>query len=190
MKIAESNKKRSKSAIIRVAELEREVANLALAVRVSQTLLKQFMEQLRPMQDDLTRFYAALNDVQYKNTALISSVPGVSRENVATLADQLKLADWQESSDKDDAVRDLVPADQVTSENDVIVITSTTPDEPEDRGIFRSKSVLKDIANQDIATGFLNQPVGSTLETTINGARHVVQLLAVRVQKPAAITAE
>lgn len=180
MKIVDSQKKRSKPTINRVAELEREVANLTMAVRVSQALLKQFMEQIRPMQEDLTRFYSALNDAQYKTSALLSSVPGVSREQIAALADQLKLADWQQSSDKDDQARGLVPVDAVSSEDDVVIIASTTPDEPEDKGIFRSKSPLKDIANQDIVNGFLNKAVGETVETTINGSRHVVELLGVR----------
>jgi hypothetical protein len=181
MKIADSNKKRSKPAAARVTELEREVANLTMAVRVSQALLKQFMEQIRPMQEDLTRFYAALNDTQYKTNALLDSVPGASRAQIAALADKFKLADWQESSDKDDQARGLVPADIVFSDEDTVIITSTTPDEAEDKGIFRSKSLLKDIANQDIVAGFLNKPVGTTLETSINGSRHVVELLGVRI---------
>lgn len=182
MKMANSQKKNNKPNAARLAELEREVANLTMAVRVSQALVKQLIDQTRLAKEDLTRFYSALNDVQYKTGALLSSVPGVSREQIAALADQLKLADWQESSDKDDATNALVSADFVSSENDIVIITSTTPDEAEDKGIFRSKSLLKDIANQDIVNGLLNKPVGTTLETTINGSRHVVELLGVRVQ--------
>jgi hypothetical protein len=180
MKMVDSSKKRSKTATARVADLEREVANLTMAVRVSQALIKQLVEQIKPMQEDLTRFYSALNDVQYKTSALLSSVPGVSRQQIASVADQLKLIDWQQSSDKDDEVRGLVEADSVSSDEDVVIIASTTPDEEEDKGIFRSKSPLKEISNADIAKGFLNKSVGATVETTINGSRHVVELLGVR----------
>lgn len=180
MKIVDSQNKRSKPTVNRVAELEREVANLTMAVRVSQALIKQLMDQLRPVQDDMTRFYSALNDTQYKTSALLASIPGVSKGQVASLADQLKLADWQTSSDKDDVARGLIAADVVSSPEDTVIITSTTPNEAEDKGIFRSKSLLKDIANQDIANGFLNKPIGTKLETTINGSLHVVELLAVR----------
>lgn len=180
MKIVDSQKKRSKPTVNRVAELERELANLTMAVRVSQALIKQFMEQLRPIQDDMTRFYSVLNDTQYRTNALLTSIPGVSKEQIASLADQLKLVDWQASSDKDDAVRGLVPADVASSPEDTVIITSTTPNESEDKGIFRSKSPLKDITNQDIVNGFLNKPIGTKVETTINGSLHVVELLAVR----------
>lgn len=180
MKIVDSQKKRSKLTTNRVAELERELSTLTMAVRISQALIKQLTEQLRPIQDDMTRFYSALNDTQYKTAALLASVPGVSKEQIASLADQLKLTDWQASSDRDDAVRGLVPADVASSPEDTVIITSTTPNESEDKGIFRSKSLLKDIANQDIANGFLNQPIGTKLETSINGSLHVVELLAVR----------
>lgn len=185
MKMVDSSKKRSKTATARVADLEREVANLTMAVRVSQALIKQLVEQIKPMQEDLTRFYSALNDVQYKTSALLSSVPGVSRQQIASVADQLKLIDWQQSSDKDDELRGLVPADSVTSDEDVVIIASTTPDEEEDRGIFRSKSPLKEISNEDIAKGFLNKSVGATVETNINGSRHVVELIGVRTTQKA-----
>lgn len=181
MKIVESNKKRSKPTVDRVAELERELANQTMAIRVSQALLKQLMEQLRPMQDDLTRFYGALNDLQYKTTALVNSTPGLDRAKLAADADLLKLTDWQQTSDKDDVARGLAPAQATSADTDVVIITSTTPDEAEDKGIFRSKTALRDIANRDIADGLLNKPVGTTVETTLNGCRHVVELVGVRV---------
>lgn len=188
MKMAENKKTRSKPTVDRVAELEREVANQTMAIRVSQALLKQFMEQMRPMQDDLTRFYSALNDLQYKTSALINATPGVDRAQLAAQADALKLADWQQTSDRDDATRNLVEASSVTADTDVVIIASTTPDEVEDRGIFRSKTALNEIADKNIVEGFLGKSVGSTVETTINDTRHVVQLLGVRV--PAAPAAE
>ena len=184
MKIVDSAKKRSKPTSNRVAELEREVANLNMAVRVSQALLKQFMDQIRPMQEDLTRFYAILGDVQYKNIAIADLIPGFSKIELAKRADELKLIDWEESSRKDDDARGLVSAESVSSDEDVVIISSTTPDEPEDKGIFRSKTPLRDIANQDIVSGFLNASIGAVIETNINGSRHLVQLLGVRVKKP------
>lgn len=184
MKLVESQKKRSKPMIDRVALLEQEVANLSMAIRVSQALLKQFMDQIRPMQEDLTRFYNALNDVQYKTNAMIKLSTGASQDEIAAEADAAKLADWQKSSAKDDETRGLVPASTVSSHDDIVIITSTTPDEEEDRGIFRSKTALKDIANQDIVNGLINQPVGTKIETTINDSRHVVELLEVRVAAP------
>lgn len=190
MKLVEPHNKRSKPTVDRVAELEREVANQTMAIRISQALLKQFMDQLRPMQDDLTRFYSALNDLQYKTTALINSVPGVDRTKLAADADALKLADWQTSSDRDDETKGLIATDTVASDEDVVILTSTTPDEPEDKGIFRTKAPLKDISNQDICQGFLGKTIGATLETTINGSRHVVELLGVRVPAPKAETSD
>lgn len=188
MKIVDSQKKRSKLTTNRVAELERELSTLTMAVRISQALIKQLTEQLRPIQDDMTRFYSVLNDTQYKTNALLASVPGVSKEQIASLADQLKLTDWQASSDTDDAVRGLVPADVASSPEDTVIITSTTPNESEDKGIFRSKSPLKDITNQDIVNGFLNKPIGTKVETSINGSLHVVELLAVRTSSANAST--
>jgi len=185
MKIVDSAKKRSKPTVNRIAELEREVSNLNMAVRVSQALLKQFMEQIRPMQDDLTRFYAILSDVQYKNIAIADLIPGFDKAELAKKADSLKLIDWEESSRKDDEANSLTHAYSVSSDDNIVIISSTTPDEPEDKGIFRSKTALKDIANQDIVTGLLGAEIGKIIETKINGSRHLVQLLVVRVKKHA-----
>lgn len=181
MKLVENNKKRSKPTVDRVASLEQEVSNLTMALRVSQALIKQFMDQIRPMQDDLTRFYSALNDVQYKANALINLSKDTPKADIITEADRLRLKDWQESSNNDDAARNLVPAAETSKDTDIVIITSTTPDEEEDRGIFRSKTALRDIANQDIVSGLLGKPVGTKVETTINNCRHVVELLEVRI---------
>jgi hypothetical protein len=181
------NKKRVTSTSERLEALEKEAANLSMAIRVNQALLKQFMDQLRPMQDDLTRFYGALNDTQYRLSAIVSTL-NLDKNALAKEADKYKLVDWQEASDKDDAARSLESTDAVSSSDDIVIITSTTPDEAEDRGIFRSKTALSEIANKDIAEGLLGKSVGYTLETVINGSRHVVELVGVRVAPKEATT--
>jgi hypothetical protein len=180
MKLVDSkNKKRVASTSERIEALEKEAANLSMALKINQALIKQLLEQLRPMQEDLTRFYGALNDTQYKTSA-IAALTNIDKSRLAQEADLFKLKDWQEASDKDDAARNLFSVDSVSSLEDIVVITSTTPDESEDRGIFRSKTPLSDIANQDIVNGLIGKAPGTTLETVINGSRHVVELLAVR----------
>jgi hypothetical protein len=181
------NKKRVTSTSERLEALEKEAANLSMAIRVNQALLKQFMDQLRPMQDDLTRFYGALNDTQYRLSAIVSTL-NLDKNALAKEADKYKLVDWQEASDKDDAARSLESTDAVSSSDDIVIITSTTPDEAEDRGIFRSKTALSEIANKDIAEGLLGKSVGYTLETVINGSRHVVELVGVRIAPKEATT--
>lgn len=173
------NKKRVVSTSERIEALEREAANTSMALKINQALIKQLLEQLRPMQEDLTRFYGVLNDTQYRTSALVN-LANVDKVLLAKETDSFKLKDWQEASDKDDASRSLLNSDVVASLEDIVIITSTTPDEEEDRGIFRSKTLLSDIANQDIVSGFLGKTVGTTIETTINGSRHVVELLGVR----------
>lgn len=173
------NKKRVVSTSERLEALEKEATNLSMAIRVNQALMKQLMEQLRPMQDDLTRFYGALNDTQYKLNAIVSTL-NIDKNAMAREADKFKLEDWQSASDRDDTARGLEAASVVSSPDDIVIITSTTPDETEDRGIFRSKTALGEISNKDIVDGFLGKSVGHIVETSINGSRHVVELIGVR----------
>jgi hypothetical protein len=180
MKLVDGKNQKSKfNQVARIEALEKELTNVSMALRVNQALVKQLLEQLRPMQEDLTRFYGALNDNQYRLTAAVDLL-SLDKKALSEKTDEFKLKDWQDASDKDDELRGLFTADLVESTEDIVVISSTTPDEEEDKGIFRSKTQLKDINNKEITEGFLNKSVGTTVETQINGSRHVVELLSIK----------
>lgn len=180
MKLVDSKNTKSKfNQANRIEALEKELTNVTMALRVNQALVKQLLEQIRPMQEDLTRFYGALNDNQYRLSALVD-ISNTDKKLLSEKTDEFKLKDWQEASDKDDESRGLETVQTVSSLEDIVIISSTTPDEEEDKGIFRSKTALKDISNNDITEGFLNKSVGATVETQINGSRHVVELIGVK----------
>jgi hypothetical protein len=164
----------------RLEKLEKEVANLSYALRISQVLLKQVLEQLTPTQQDLKATTGMMNDYQYRALAM-QALLNVDVAALKTKADELKLVDYTAASDQNDVESGFTTADTVTSDQDVVIITSTVPGK-EDSGIFRSKTVLADTGNPELIAGFMNRPVGTAVSAKIGENVHTVTLLGVRKQ--------
>jgi sporulation protein YlmC with PRC-barrel domain len=170
---------REKSKGERFEALEQQVEQLAQAVRISQMLIQQFMQSNRSMQSDLGRTVGVMNDLQYRLLAY-QEVSGVDIEALKAKADELRLKDYNEASDKEDAEKGLIPADTVESVNDYVVISSTTPGEAQDKGIFRSKFRISESGIAELMTGLIGKKVGETLEVKLADLNHVVEVLAIR----------
>jgi sporulation protein YlmC with PRC-barrel domain len=170
---------REKSKGERFEALEQQVEQLAQAVRISQMLIQQFMQSNRSMQSDLGRTVGVMNDLQYRLLAY-QEVSGVDIEALKAKADELRLKDYNEASDKEDAEQGLIPADTVESVNDYVVISSTTPGEAQDKGIFRSKFRISESGIAELMTGLIGKKVGETLEVKLADLNHIVEVLAIR----------
>ena len=165
----------------RVMFLEKQVTNLEMALRVSQTLMQQLLQQFVPMRNDLQTNVGIVNDFQYRVLA-IQKLLNIDPTQLSKESDAIKLVDWQASSDKADAQDGVVATSEIKDKTDIIIITSTTPDETEDKGIFRSRARLEEL-NPEFQTTLLGKKVNETAELSLNGLRHVVTLLGVRVKK-------
>jgi uncharacterized protein (UPF0254 family) len=165
----------------RVMFLEKQVTNLEMALRVSQTLMQQMLQQFVPMRNDLQTNVGIVNDFQYRVLA-IQKLLNIDPVLLSKESDTIKLVDWQASSDKADLQEGVVAADEVKDKTNIIIITSTTPGETEDKGIFRSRARLEEL-NPEFQAALLGKKVNETAELSLNGLRHVVTLLGVRVKK-------
>lgn len=164
--------------IDRVEKLEKEIANLTMATRISQMLLKQVMEQFETLKKENNSNTRMLNDFQYRVLALQKTL-NVNVDTIAAEADALKLIDWNSASDKDDAVQNLKITNKVESDADVVIITSTVIG-TENGGIFRSKTVLADTHSKELVDALIGKTVGDKVEVTLNEEKHLIELLGVR----------
>lgn len=180
MKLVDPKAKTASKPIDRVEKLEKEVANLSMATRISQMLLKQMMEQNQKLSGDLRATTGMLNDYQYRFLALQGHL-GVDVNKLAVDADGLKLKDWNDASDRDDVENKFVPANVVSDVTNTVIFASTTPDLPEDKGIFRSKVVLADTGSKEFIDAVLGKTVGDVFDVKLNNDLHRVTLLGVRV---------
>jgi hypothetical protein len=173
----------NKSPIDRVEALEKEVSNLNMAIRVSQMLLKQALERLDDSEAKNRQNLSMLNDFQYRLLGL-QAATNVDISAVAKAADDLKLTDWNKASDAEDEKDNLVVVDSVSSQDNIVILTSTTPNTTPDVGIFRSRTSVSEIGNPELIDTLIGKTVGDKFEFDLNGSKHVIELLGVRAKKP------
>jgi len=185
MKLENANSTAPLKAVDRIEKLEKEVANLSMATRISQMLLKQLMERGQQQDQELRSLNGMLNDYQYRFLALQQSIPGLDITDVAVKADAIKLNDWNDASDRDDSERKFTVADTVVDASNIVIFKSSAPSPAGDKGIFRSKIALTDTGSQDTINAFLNKKVGDEFTVKLGNEDHLVTLLGVRVAPPA-----
>jgi hypothetical protein len=164
----------------RLRELETEVKNMAMASRISQMMVQQIMQNMKPMHEDLVRMTGLIQELQYKVLAA-QKVSGLDIELLNAAANDMRLADFNEASDKEDLDHGFTVGETV-NEQSTIVLTSTT--EEKDRGIFRSRLKLSECGVPDLINAFMGREVGAKAIVVLNDLEHTVELLAIR--QPAA----
>jgi hypothetical protein len=167
----------------KLRELETYVSNLTAASRITQAMIQQLLQNNKNMGEDLNKAMGMLNELQYKILAMQKLSP-VSALKVAEEVELLKLNDFNEASDKEDAQKGYTVLDTVEDSSNIVILTSTTSSIP-DKGIFRSKITLSEAGVPDLVSGLIGKPVGTKVSVRLNGEEHLVELLGVR--KPPAV---
>ncbi|CAM6003902.1 unnamed protein product [Sphagnum balticum] len=164
----------------RLQELDVRLKNLEMASRISQMMTQQLMQNLKPMHEDLTRVTGLIQELQYKVLAA-QKVSGLSVEALNDAANAMRLSDFNEASDKEDAQQGFTIGTTVNEQSTVILTTTT---EEKDRGIFRSRLKLSECGVPDLIAAFMGREVGAKALVQLNGLEHEVELLGIR--QPAA----
>lgn len=161
----------------KIRELETYVSNLTAASRITQAMIQQLLQNNKNMGEDLNKALGMLNELQYKVLAMqkLTSVP---LDKISEEVESLKLKDFNEASDKEDAQKGYSVV-SVVEEDSVVILTSTTSTTP-DRGIFRSKIALSESGVPDLISGLLGKSAGAKLSVKLNGEEHLVELLGIR----------
>lgn len=160
----------------RLRGMDAEVKNTAMSVRINQMMTQQLMNNMKNMQEDLGRAFGIINELQYKILA-VQKVSGFDLEQMNTIANEQRLKDFNETSDKEDAEQKFTVGTTV-DENSVVILTSTTEDK--DRGLFRSKIRLSSCGVPDLITAFMGREAGAKAIVKLNGVDHEVELLGIR----------
>lgn len=166
----------------RLRAIETELKNSQMSQRISQMLMKQMMDSVQGMQQDLGRALGLINEMQYKQLA-VQQATGLDVAKLNEITNALRLKDFQEASDKEDAQLNFTVGDLVEQES-TIIITSKTAET--DKGIFRSRIKISECGVKDIIDGFMGRDVGAKIITMLNGDEHEIELLAIRNPPPAA----
>jgi len=160
----------------RLRGLEAELKNIQMAGRISQMMTQQLMQNNQRMQQDLGAAMGLINELQYKILA-VQRVSGLDSAQLGAIADELRLKDFNEASDKEDVEQGFTVGTVVDAESTVILTSKT---ENTDKGIFRSKLKLAECGVPDLIKAFEGREVGAKALVQLNGAEHEVELLAIR----------
>jgi hypothetical protein len=164
----------------RLKGLEVELKNLSMGSRISQMMTQQILQSNKAVHEDLSRALNLISELQYKILA-IQRVAGLDVEAMNKVANDQRLIDFNEASDREDTERSFTVGDKV-NEQSVIILTSTT--EEKDRGIFRSRLKLTECGVPDLINAFMGREVGAKALVSLNGLDHEVELLAIRQPPP------
>jgi len=165
-----------------IKQADTNVKNLQMAVRILQMSLQQLAGSYQNITNDMSKLMSVVNNLQYRAQAA-QSLGGLDEAAIVAGADALKLKDYNEASDKEDAEKGLTPLD-VVAEDSICIITSTCNDENKDKGIFRSKFNLDTCGVPELQQKLLGCKVGDKVEAKLNNTDHVIELLGIRQPAP------
>jgi len=168
--------------------LDVNVKNLQMAVRIMQMSVQQLATSYQGISNDMSKLMSVVNNLQYRAQAA-QSLAGLSEDAITAKADALKLADYNEASDKEDAEKNLTPVDEVAADS-ICIITSTCNEDNKDKGIFRSKFNLDQCGVPELQQKLLGLKVGAKVDVTLNGVVHNIELLGIRKAPPQETSAE
>lgn len=181
-----SNRKNTKAD--RFQNVEKQVEALTMATRIGQMMAQRTLQQMEGLAANTATNTGMLNDFQYRLLAL-QQMLGVDVVKLQAIADEMKLADFDRESVRKDFEGHFEVVESVETDADTIILTSSTPEEKEDRGILRSRMKIADMNQPDFAAQLVGKKVGDKVEAQLGGTKHVVTILGIRRQ-PAPPTEE
>lgn len=158
--------------------LEAKVKNLEASIRIMQMMQQQMGQSLMPMQQDVAGMATQLQTSSYTNLA-IQELLGVDSTKLDEVYQKLRLADYNEVSEKEDLENGYGTLEIVETEQNIVILTSHTPDEEKDKGIFRTKMVVAELG-PDLSALLIGKKVGDTFDHDLQGIKHVFELIAIR----------
>jgi hypothetical protein len=159
--------------------MDAEVQNLAMASRITQMMTQQLMQNMKGMHDDISRALGIINELQYKILA-IQKASGLDLNKLNDLANEQRLKDFNEASDKEDIAAKFTVG-TVVDESSTVILTSETLT---GAGIFRSRIKLAECGVPDLIKAFMGREVGVKAIVKLNEVDHEVELLGIRQPAP------
>lgn len=163
----------------KVNTIETEFRNVQMATQLSQTLMKQLMENMKNLASDVETTHSQLFNLQYKVLAMQKAL-NLDPAALDLIVEGQRLIDFNEAAIKADAKDDLVVADLVGQDSTITMTSIATDASGKDVGIARSRMKLSETGVPDLINGFMNQPVGTKIYVTLNNVIHEIELLAIR----------
>ena len=159
--------------------MTKQLETMAMALRLNQMMVQNLNKQMNSMHQDLTTATGLVNDFQYRLLAL-QQLSGIDTSIMQTMADSLKILDFDKESAKKDLDEEMVEIQQIESDEDTVIISSSTPDVTPDQGILRSRIKIADMNQPQLATSLKDKKLGDEVEANLNNTKHIIRILGIR----------
>jgi hypothetical protein len=129
---------------------------------------------------DINRAVNMSTDLQYQ-IAAITSLLGVDLAKVDQIVEEMKIKDFNIAVERENKQKGLVSVDVVDKES-IVILTSTTPDETYNAGIFRTRFKIGESGNEQLEEALIGKKVGDVFEMNFNNSVHMFTILDVSKQ--------
>jgi hypothetical protein len=163
----------------KVNSLETEMQNLQMAVRMSQMMVQQLLENNKILSNDLGNAFTQLYELQYKYSALQKSL-NLDIKVLNDLANEQRLKDFEDAAFKADERENLVSTDVVGTDSTIVITSVAQDSDGNDKGIFRSRLKLAECGVPDLITKLTDKSKGEKVQISLNGIEHTVELLSIK----------
>lgn len=152
---------------------------LMAVIQLNQVMIQRMSGAMNELSSDVLRLSSITNDLQYRLLAMID-LAGIDKDALQEKADTRKLLEFDAESLNKDNAEGLTIAATVDNTEDTVILTSSTPDELEDKGILRSRIKISEMNQPELEEKLMGRAAGDTVEAQLNGSRHMVTILGVR----------
>jgi len=161
-----------------VAELHAAVANIQQALSIQKIVFEQFASGFGKLDKDMHNAMGVLNDLQYRTLALVEASSNTAA--IDKIAEDFKLKDYNDASDKEDLSKGYV-LDDIVKEDSIVTLSSKCEKNPE-YAIFRTKFKLNDeVVLPELKGKILGLKAGDTVETKLpDGMTHLLEVICVK----------
>lgn len=156
----------------------KDVETLTAIVNLNQMMIKRVNENLMFMADELQQVKQINTETQYRFLALMEYL-NVDKDQLQVAIDAKRLSDFDAESKRMDELEGVTALNSIESRDNLVVLTSTTPDESEDKGIFRSRIRINEMNQPELEASLIGKQVGEVVEAQLNGVRHLITILKV-----------
>jgi hypothetical protein len=167
----------------KLKEMHVTLQNMQQMFNIQKMITQQFAQNLSKIDRDVNNAMGVINDLQYRTLAMLevfAEATGKSADDIEEAAEKLKLKDYNEASDKEDAEKGY-EVDSVVKGDSVVILTSNCESDP-NKSIFRTKFKLDEEALTDeLKSKLLGLKVGEKVVATLpDNSEHEIEVVGVR----------
>ena len=161
----------------RLRSMEAEIKNTQMASNISQMMIKQLLNNIQNIGQDLNSAIGQLSELQYQMLAVRKHF-NLDPKELALLANEQRLKDFEEAASKQDLQEGLLDTDVVDADSVVVLTSSVNGDA--DKGVFRSRLKLSETQAPQLVDALIGKRVGDVVTVKLNEDEHTITLLGVK----------